>query len=232
MTERDDMAEHSKFQDDAAAFVLGALDPEEAQAFVEHLQSCAVCRDEVAAFALVADALPMAAPQHQASRALRKRVIRAVRDEPKESETPAPRRRVWALPSLASMPRGALAGGVAVLVALAVVVGVLIGSRGSSSRLIQASVGNAQLRVTGDRGELIVNHLPSPGTGRIYEMWLQHGSAAPKPSTLFGVTSSGTAELGVPGSLNGVSRVLVTAEPAGGTQAPTTTPVIVAPTSD
>jgi anti-sigma-K factor RskA len=232
MTERGDMADHSKFQDDAAAFVLGALDPEEAAAFVQHLQTCAVCRDEVAAFALVADALPMAAPQHQASRALRKRVIRAVREQPKESETPAPRRRSWALPSLASMPRGALAGGVAVLIALAVVVGVLIGSRGSSSRLIPASVGYAQLRVTGDRGELIVNHLPSPGAGRIYEMWLQHGSAAPKPSTLFAVTSNGTAELGVPGSLNGVSRVLVTAEPAGGTQAPTTTPVIVAPTSD
>jgi anti-sigma-K factor RskA len=232
MTERDEMAEHSKFQDDAAAFVLGALEPEEAEAFVEHLQTCAVCRDEVAAFALVVDALPMAAPAHQASRALRKRVIRGVRDEPKASETPVPRRRTWAPPSFSSLPRGALAGGVAVLVALAVGVGVWLGSRGPSSRLIQASVGNAQLRVTGDRGELIVNHLPPPGVGRIYEMWLQHGSAAPRPSTLFGVTTSGTADLGVPGGVKGVSRVLVTAEPDGGTQAPTTTPVIVAPTTD
>jgi hypothetical protein len=34
--------------------------------------------------------------------------------------------------------------------------------------------------------------------------------------------------VGVPGSVKGVSRLMVTAEPAGGTLAPTTAPVIVA----
>ena len=36
---------------DAAPYVLGALEPEEARAFVRHLERCAVCRDEVAALA-------------------------------------------------------------------------------------------------------------------------------------------------------------------------------------
>jgi hypothetical protein len=46
--------------------------------------------------------------------------------------------------------------------------------------------------------------------------------------TLFGVSSSGTASIGVPGSLNGISAVMVTDEPAGGSPAPTTAPLIVA----
>ena len=50
----------------------------------------------------------------------------------------------------------------------------------------------------------------------------------PAPSTLFAVTSRGTADLGLPGGLTGVTRVLVTLEPAAGSRAPTTRPVIVA----
>jgi hypothetical protein len=60
-------------------------------------------------------------------------------------------------------------------------------------------------------------------------MWVQRGNAAPTPTgTLFAVTSRGTAAIGVPGSLSGVSAVLVTQERAGGTLAPTSAPVIVA----
>jgi hypothetical protein len=60
-------------------------------------------------------------------------------------------------------------------------------------------------------------------------MWVQHGNKAPVPTgTLFGVTASGSAAVGVPGNLSGVSAVLVTQEPAGGTLAPTSAPLIVA----
>jgi hypothetical protein len=74
----------------------------------------------------------------------------------------------------------------------------------------------------------MVERLPPPGPGRIYELWLQRGSAAPAPSTLFSVNSRGTADIGVPGELYGVSRVLVTDEPAGGSRSPTGRPLIVA----
>jgi hypothetical protein len=105
------------------------------------------------------------------------------------------------------------------------------GGGGSATRVIQASVGDAQLRISGGRGELIVNRLPSPAPGRIYEMWLQHGNGAPSPTrTLFSVTAAGTADVGVPGNLHGVSHVLVTQEPAGGSQAPTRAPVIATQT--
>ena len=122
-------------------------------------------------------------------------------------------------------------GGAFAAVVIVVIIAFAIGSGGSSStRVIQASSGTAELRVAGGRGDLIVHRLPQLPAGRIYEMWVQRGSAQPVPTgTLFGVTSSGTASVGVPGSLSGVSAVLVTQEPAGGTPAPTSAPVIVAP---
>ena len=58
--------------------------------------------------------------------------------------------------------------------------------------MIQASVGSAELRITGGRGDLIVHRLPRLPAGRTYEMWVQRGSAPPTPTgTLFSVTASG-----------------------------------------
>ncbi len=224
------MSENRDCGGDAAAYVLGALDHEEARAFRAHLESCVVCRDEVAALRPVADALPMAAPQYPASRALRRRVLRTVAAEPKGEGAPARRR--WRLPAVALPRPSVLAGGLAAVV-VAVFAGVEIGSSGSSStRVIDASVGSAEVRVSGSHAELVVHHLPAPPAGHVYEMWLQRGQQPPSPtSTLFTVTRNGTSDVGVPGSVSGVSRLMVTAEPAGGSLKPTSTPVIVAPLS-
>ncbi len=233
MTQGDTMSEQHDCGSDAAAFVLGALEPSEADAFRAHMATCVVCRDEVATLEHVVDALPMAAPQYQAPRALRRRVFKAIRSEPRQ--TPATAGRWSRRPSLGlAMTRAALGLGMAVVVALAVAGGIELGSPGSSgTRLIQASVpassASAQLRVTGAHGELIVRDMPPPPSGKVYEIWLQRGTAAPSPtSALFSVTSSGSGDVGVPGSLHGVSRVLVTPEPAGGSRAPTHAPVVIA----
>jgi hypothetical protein len=53
------------------------------------------------------------------------------------------------------------------------------------------------------------------------------GTTAPAPtSALFGVTASGDGDVDVPGNLKGITEVLVTPEPAGGSQTPTHAPVI------
>jgi hypothetical protein len=204
---------------DAAAYALGALAPAEAAAFARHLETCAVCRDELAAFELAVDALPLAAPQQTAPRALRRRVVRAVRAETQVSRSPWTR--------LVALPRPALAALVAII-ALAFAGGIELGTTGTHTQLIRASVGDAVVSVGGGQATLIVDRLPPPGAGRIYELWLQRGSAAPAPSTLFSVNSRGTADIGVPGDLRGLSRVLVTDEPARGSRSPTGRPLIVA----
>ena len=215
--------------DDAAAYVLGALEPAELEAFRRHLADCAPCQNEVAEFERITGALPDASVQYQVPKDLRRRVLADVRATPKAAaQAGGGARRIRTTRSW--RPVVAWGGAFAVVV-IAAVIAVAIGSGGSSStRVIQASSGSAELHVAGARGDLIVRHLPQLPTGRIYEMWVQRGSAPPVPTgTLFGVTSSGTASVGVPGSLSGVSAVLVTQEPAGGTPAPTSAPVIVAP---
>lgn len=215
---------------DSAPYVLGALEPAEARAFAHHMQSCAVCRDEVGALAPVLDVLAASAPRHEVGAALRRQVMHAVRSEPKASSASARRPRrsphPWTLRAALAIPRTAVAAALAVAVTLGVVIA--SGSGGSPVRVIPASVGRAQLRIAGGHGELIVDHLPPAPSDRVYELWLQRGSGTPTASTLFAVTSRGTAVLGVPGDITGIARVLVTVEPSGGTRVPTTPAVIVA----
>jgi anti-sigma-K factor RskA len=208
---------------DAAPYVLGALEPDEEHAFIRHLERCEVCRDEVTAFAPVIEALPASAPAYRVPRALRRRVLRAVRAEPKSAaarpDPKSPR-------SQAASPRaGWLALGLAVAAAALVV---QLGSPHRAERVIPATVGQAELRVAGDRGELIAA-LPALPTNRTYELWRVGPGGIPRPSTLFAATSRGTADLGVPGDLHGVTRLLVTVEPRGGSLVPTTRAVIQLP---
>ncbi|HXP53920.1 MAG TPA: zf-HC2 domain-containing protein, partial [Streptosporangiaceae bacterium] len=55
-------AQHALEHPETAGWALGTLDPEDAAAFSEHLQSCEQCQGEVAEFTPVAGSLPLAAP--------------------------------------------------------------------------------------------------------------------------------------------------------------------------
>ncbi len=225
MSDRDPQGEHHDCGADAAAYSLGALEPAEAAAFREHLVDCAVCRDELSAFQAVADVLPLSAPSQRVPRSLKRRVMAEVK-----AGTPqrVSGRRV---PTRAWVPSPVLGA-----VALAAVVLVSIGavallSGGTSTRVVDAAVtwhGTAVVRVSGGRGELVVNGMPAPPAGKVYEVWLQRRGQVLPTSALFTVTAVGAGNVDVPGNLNGVSRVMVTPEPAGGSRTPTHAPVLVA----
>jgi hypothetical protein len=211
---------------DVAAYVLGALEPGEVEAFRAHLETCAVCRDELAAFQQVADVLPMSAPQYPAPRRMRRRVMRAVNGEPKGEPAPL-------LPRLAGLfgARPGLALGTGLAVLLLAVGGILVASSGGTrTRVYAAQVtgsGTALVKVTGGHAELIVHHFAPPPAGEIYEVWLGRPNRPPAPtSALFSVTAKGEGDVDVPGNLQGVSLVIVTPEPAGGTRVPTHPAVI------
>jgi anti-sigma-K factor RskA/putative zinc finger protein len=216
---------------DAAAYVLGGLEPAEAEAFRRHMSTCAICQDEVATFGQVADTLHLVAPQLRTPRGLRRRVMGAVRAEPRAAAA-----RAGARPQVGLAPglrRWATAGGLALALAAAALGATALFSGGSSSKLIQASViglsGRAEVRLSGGRAELILKGFPRPPAGDVYEVWLKRPGAPPSPTrVLFSVTSGGAGDVGVPGDLRGVRQVLVTPEPDGGSLAPTHTPVIVA----
>ena len=213
---------------DVAAYALGALDADEVAAFEHHLAGCVICRDELTAFRAVVDVLPMSAPAMAAPRRVKRRVMAAVHGEAQPG--PARRRSRWPRLVVAS-PR--LAGAMATVLVAVIVAGALVlPGGGASVRVIDAQVigqpGQAQLRVTGDRGELIVKHLAAPPAGHIYEVWLARPGHKPQPTNALFSTRQGAGDVEVPGSLKGVNLVMVTPEPAGGSTVPTHAAVIQA----
>jgi anti-sigma-K factor RskA len=233
MSKDDLIADSRECGSDVAAYALGALDATEVDAFHRHLESCAVCRDELAAFQEVVATLPMTAPAHPVPGDLRRRVMRAVEAEPKRQaeRSPAPRRRISVAGWL--VPRPALALGTALALAIAVFAGLQLNSSSSpATRLIHAQVtgrGTADVKLTGGHGELVLHRFSPPPAGQIYEVWLKRPNGQPIPtSALFSVTAKGDGDVDVPGSLHGVTQMMVTVEPAGGSRVPTHSPVIQA----
>lgn len=228
MSERESMSGTPECGGDAAAYALGALEPQEAEAFRLHMQDCAVCRDELEALGGVVQALPMGAHQYKAPHDLKRNVMRAVSREPAPVPArPAKRAQLW------QAPRGLIAALSTAAVAAAGTVVALELTATTAATVIQAQVtgvaGTAQLRVANDRAELLVRHMTAPGHGHVYEVWLKSGNAAPVPaSVLFGVNPTGDADVEIPRRIHGVTAVMVTPEPLGGSRAPTHSPVIVA----
>jgi anti-sigma-K factor RskA len=231
MSDRDRTADGHECGGDVAAYALGALDSTEAEAFRRHLETCTVCREELASVRVVVDELPLAAPRQRAPAALRRKVMREVAADARRAGRPAPR---LGLAGGGWLPRPVLALGAALLIAVGVFVAVQAGSSGTN-RVIEGQVvgpGSAQLHIAHGRGSLVLRHFAPPPRGKIYEVWVQRGTRAPSPTgALFGVTSSGRADVDVPGSMHGVSTVMVTPEPPGGSPKPTHAPVITVPIS-
>jgi anti-sigma-K factor RskA len=221
--------------EDAAPYVLGALTDAEHEAFLVHLQSCAICREEVASLQVAAHSLSAAVPQLSAPGEVRDRVMATVKAEAglRRERTPrvlsrrlGPRRTAWRL---------GLASATATAAAVVAIVLALGGSGGSRTQLIRAQVsaprGTATLAVSSGRGQLRIAGLPQSPPRHVYEVWLERAGKAHPTDALFTVSVAGNATVAVPGSLAGVKAVMVTAEPEGGSTVPTTKPVIVASVS-
>jgi anti-sigma-K factor RskA len=223
---------HERFSGDAAAYALGALEPDEAEAFRRHLETCAICRDELAALMPVADLLPMAAPQQPVPRGLRRRVLAQARTDARAAggEGAQGGGRAGAPAARPRLRRPMVAGGLVAAVVAAVIAGVVLLSGGTGgTRVFPASVGHATLYVSAGRAQLVVRRLPVPRHGRVYEVWLLRPHRAPSRSSLFVVGPAGSARVNVRGDIHGVSGVAVTQEPAGGTSRPTSAILIVTP---
>ncbi|HEY1687862.1 MAG TPA: anti-sigma factor [Solirubrobacteraceae bacterium] len=226
---------------DAPLYVLGLLDDEQSADFFAHAQSCVVCRDEAAALRPAVDLLGESVQPLQMPAALRASVLDAVEAEASISASASAlelrdtrwRLRKPLLPKQRLRPL-VLTAGTCALIAAGGALGVsLFGSSSPSTTSFKAAVSlpnaTATLHRSGSHFWLTVAHMPSPGKGRVYEVWLKRSGRAPAPtSALFEPTARGAGQIVVPGDLKGVSEVMVTSEPEGGSLAPTRQPVIVA----
>jgi anti-sigma-K factor RskA len=210
--------------ENAAPYVLGALDDHDRRLFRAHLESCAVCREEVEALRQVTRLLPGAAPYVPAPRSLKRSVMRAVRADVRSRRG---ERRASRAPHRL---RFALGAGAALLIVVALLALTLRGGR--NARTIRAQVdapgASGYVRLSGGHAQLTLNRMPGPGSGRVYEVWLERAGPPQPTDVLFGVTAAGRATVAVPGSVAGVRAILVTSEPEGGSRVPTRAPAFVA----
>jgi anti-sigma-K factor RskA len=221
---------------DPEAYVLGELTVAERAAFRRHLADCAACRQQVDELESAMAMMPLMAQHAEPAPA---RAQPSMKDEIRgqaRAQVAQARARAARSPQPARGSRRPVlrrpGTGVAALFA-AMVLTILISYMSSSTTTYQAAVswkpGGAILKVTSGKGELFVTGMPTAGAGRAYEIWLQHGKAAPLPtSARFEVGVGGRADVDVPGDLSDVTRVLVSSEPAGGSRVITETPVLVA----
>jgi hypothetical protein len=76
---------------------------------------------------------------------------------------------------------------------------------------------------------LIASNLPALPAGRTYEMWvIPTKTSAPRAAGLFQANEQGTAMHILSGAVDSVYAIAVSVEPEAGSQAPSTTPIIVA----
>jgi hypothetical protein len=234
--------DHERWADAVGSYLLGALPPEEREGFAAHLEVCPVCRRDADELAIAADALPISVPPIAPPAALKDRIMAVVESEaellaaagegagaPKRAPARTRRRFLggWML-----RPGVALACAAVLLVAGGVV-GALLAS-GEDTRTVTASTtapgAQVELEVRDDASTLVVHNLREPPPGRMFQVWIKRPGRDPEPtSVLWSPRSNGSAEVAVPGSLDGVEAVLVTDEPRGGSEKPTRPPVITAP---
>jgi hypothetical protein len=217
------MTDHDRWAGSLGAWLLGALPEDEAEGFRRHLEQCAVCQEDAASLQVAVDALPASAEPRMPPAALKERIMAAVESEGEAEPAPGPaarppRKRAW-FGGLSLRP--ALAIGLAAL-AIGFVGAQVVGSGTETITAQVPGAGTANLEVDDGHGRIVASDLPAPPSGRVYQVWLDKGGKAPEPTNaLFTTSRDGSASVDVPGSLDGVKRVMVTDEPPGGSRAPT-----------
>jgi anti-sigma factor RsiW len=239
--------DHERWADAVGSYLLGALPPEEREGFAAHLEACPACRRDAEELGIAADALPLSVPPVAPPAALKDRIMTVVEseaellgaagrgaDEPARAPARRPRGRGF-LAGWLLRPGVALACAAVLLVAGGLAGALLAGADDDTRTVVadtRAPGAQVRLEIHDDASTLVARDMPAPPGDRIYQVWIKRPGRDPEPtSVLWSTRRDGSAEVAVPGSLEGVEAVLVTDEPQGGSDAPTTEPVITAETA-
>lgn len=236
---------HDRYKSQLSGYLLGALEPGERTDLEHHLDGCAECRAELAWLEPATGVLAADVEQVVPSPGLKGRIMAAVEADleanpvpgdasPEPVATPPPRRSERAARPgwLAGLLRPAVLGAVATALFLGAAIGVVLdkgGSPSSTERQVvtgESNIGaDAVLVASGGTGTLKMTGLKRPDEDQVYQAWIQRGQSVEPTDSLFVPRRDGTATASIP-DLAGVDAVMVSAEPRGGSEQPTTTPVI------
>ena len=204
---------HSEYEELAAGYVLGALEPDDEHAFQQHLSGCPVCEANVRELEAVAGELASTVPPVEPPATLWAGIRREIRPEAaRRTAIPAPRppagpgaRRLRLLPALAA----------AAAILLVVVLSLwnlnlrdqnavyrarvaalerateLANDPGASLVTLQDQAGTTGAQATviassrQDRGVLLVENLPPLQRNRVYELWGIPAGESPQKALVF-----------------------------------------------
>ena len=218
------MSDHTRYQEDIGAYLLGALNDIERKAFERHIAGCSECQEELARAAAGgrrAAGLGGAVAGSAAAEGVADGGGRA-RGGPGRARpvAPAPAYRPLAI---------------AAVLLIGLVVGFAVTQLGGEdeTRTLAATVDRAMpqaggsLRIAGDEATLRLHDMPDLGATRVYQVWLQHGDRL-VPARTFEVGAGGAGRVELP-DVRDADGVYVTREPRGGAQVPSENPIVSVP---
>jgi anti-sigma-K factor RskA len=242
------MSEHDELESLVPGWVLGVLEPAEAESLRAHIATCPICRASAVRLRRVVGALPLEVDEVAPSPALRDRILAAAAatgDAATVVALPKTRSKQYRPPArparLSDRPRGwvpAYAAAATVVLALVVglIAGDLVGRQAPPAAAVvrSALVGHQGLATAKanvidlkNDGVALVDFtgLPQVDSGKVYEIWLITAGGRADPAGVFVPDANGSKFVLVAKSLSGYAQMAVTIEVApDGTQAPTQQP--------
>jgi anti-sigma-K factor RskA len=232
------MNEHDRWSEDVAAYMLGALGPEETVELERHAEECERCRSEIRWLTPVVDAMAEAPPRRQPPPQLRERLLAEVNADAREAgtrpEAAAGLRARLAGVHLGSLTWKPLAGLAAVVLVVAAIAGYEVGNGGEEggnvSTFVSPQSSGVEAKVVSEdgAGEIHLADVKPLPENRVLEAWVRRDGEVEPVKALFVPDREGEASTML-GSMRGVDLVMVTTEPAGGSQAPTSAPIAEVP---
>ncbi len=231
---------HERYENELAAYMLGALEADRGALRSSSISPRAsTASGQERWLRASVDVLPSSVEQVEPPPALRERLMETVRREagvPHEAARPHPagraaggRLRTW-LGSLSLRPATALAG--VVLLLAAGVAGYAIGDGGGGSDTTRIDRRRDRGRPADDGHDRAQRRCRRPARGnlpqrrgRIYEVWLVK-DGKPRAVRALPGRSRRHGLGGIPDGLDEATQVMVTSEPAGGSDQPTTQPLL------
>ncbi len=225
--------EHERRRDELAAYLLDALEPGEAAELERHLAGCGECRTELEWLRPAVHLLPESVERVEPPSELRASLMEQVRAEadaahaaePAPAGAPSSRRgrRSWGLRPLAGL--AALALVVAGVAAYAIGNGGS-GDGGTTTVVAGKSPGvTAEMVRDGEAGTLHMANLRQLPRDEVLQAWVERDGQVESAKTLFVPNADGTASATID-DMDGVTTVMVTAEPRGGSVQPTGEPLV------
>jgi anti-sigma-K factor RskA len=217
--------DHERRRDELAAYLLGALEPAEAAELERHLAGCEECRAELSRLRPAVQALPETVERVKPPAKLRASIMAETGNDAERGSSASPSRR-WRLPAL----RPASAVVAALLLIAAGVGGYAISDGDSGGDTVTVASGTAPgvtatMVSDGDTGTLRLANVRALPRDEVLQAWVRRDQRVESANSLFVPNPDGTATTLID-DMRGVETVMVTAEPHGGSDSPTSKPLV------